>query len=217
MRIKLTGVAKRYRREWILRQIDLDFTAAGRFGIKGPNGSGKSTLLKMLSGHLTPTKGSIQFLLEDKEVPVAEVYHHLSYAAPYIELIEEFTLEEAIQFHQRFRPLLPGLSVDSLIERLGLQRARSLPVAQFSSGMKQRLKLALACCTEAQFILLDEPTTNLDEQGVAWYHSLLDEFVGSRLLIIASNVPDDYRICKEVIDVIQFKSSRFKSNMKPQA
>lgn len=216
MRIKLSDVAKRYRREWILRQINLDLEESGRLGIKGPNGSGKSTLLKMLSGHLTPTKGNIQFLLQGQEIPVAEVYHHLAYAAPYIELIEEFTLEEAIQFHQRFRPLLTDLSIDALIDRLGLQRARTLPVAQFSSGMKQRLKLALACCTQANFILLDEPTTNLDEQGVNWYHQLLEDFIGNRLLIIASNVPDDYRICDQVVDVMSFKPSRSKSNIKPR-
>ena len=208
MRIKLSDVAKRYRREWILRKINLDLQEGGRYGIKGPNGSGKSTLLKMLSGHLTPTKGSIQFLREGQEIPVAEVYHHLAYAAPYIELIEEFTLKEAIHFHQRFRPLLTDLTVDALIDRLGLQRARSLPVAQFSSGMKQRLKLALACCTQANYILLDEPTTNLDEQGVNWYHELLNDFIGTRLLVIASNVPDDYRICQEVVDVMEFKRSR---------
>lgn len=205
MRIRLTGVAKRYRREWILRNIDLDFAPAGRYGIKGPNGSGKSTLLKMLCGHLTPTKGKLVFSLADKEVPVAEVYQYLAYAAPYIELIEEFTLEEAIQFHHRFRPLLAGLTVDSLIERMGLQRSRKLPVAQFSSGMKQRLKLALACCTEARFLLLDEPTTNLDQQGADWYQGLLQEYVQDRLLIIASNVPSDYQVCDQVIDVMNYK------------
>ena len=208
MRIKLSGVAKRYRREWILRQIDLDFEEAGRYGITGPNGSGKSTLLRMLSGHLTPTKGKIEFLHQGKALDIGEVYHHLAYAAPYIELIEEFTLEEAIRFHQRFRPLLPGLTIDSLVERLGLQKARSRPIAQFSSGMKQRVKLALACCTTADYLLLDEPTTNLDEQGVAWYQELLQDFVGNRLLIIASNVADDYKICPSVIDVVTFKQSR---------
>ncbi|MEO0873054.1 MAG: ATP-binding cassette domain-containing protein, partial [Bacteroidota bacterium] len=105
MRIKLSGVGKRYRREWILRQIDLDFQEGSRYGITGPNGSGKSTLLKMLSGHLTPTKGKIEFTHQGKAVEVGQVYNHLAYAAPYIELIEEFTLEEAILFHQRFRPL----------------------------------------------------------------------------------------------------------------
>lgn len=208
MRIKLTNVAKRYRREWILRQINLDLKAGGRYGIKGPNGSGKSTLLKMLSGHLTPSKGTISFTQQDQELPTPEVYRYLAYAAPYIELIEEFTLLEAIVFHQRFRPLLPGLTPEILIDRLGMERSRNLPVAQFSSGMKQRLKLALACCTDVAYILLDEPTTNLDEQGVAWYQNLLAEFAGNRLLIIASNVPDDYRICDNIIDVMTFKPSR---------
>ena len=208
MRIKLSGVAKRYRREWILRNINVDFAAGGRYGVKGPNGSGKSTLLKMLSGHLTPTRGQIEFSLQEKPIPVAEVYRHLAYAAPYIELIEEFTLAEAITFHQRFRPLLAGLTTAALIDRLGMQRSRSLPVAQFSSGMKQRLKLALACCTEADYLLLDEPTTNLDEQGVAWYQQLLQDFAGERLLIIASNVAEDYQICQQIIDVQAFKAKR---------
>ncbi len=208
MRIELAGVGKRYRREWILRQIDLQLAAGGRYAVTGPNGSGKSTLLKMLSGHLTPSKGTIRFSHQDKLVPVAEVYEHLAFAAPYIELIEEFSLLEAIRFHERFRPLLPGLTIDSLIERLGLERARNRPVAQFSSGMKQRLKLALACCTRANFLLLDEPTTNLDAQGIAWYHSLLEEYVGDRLLIIASNVADDYRMCTGEIDILAYKSRK---------
>ncbi|MEL6972490.1 MAG: ABC transporter ATP-binding protein [Bacteroidota bacterium] len=208
MRIKLSGVGKRYRREWILRQIDLDFQEGGRYGITGPNGSGKSTLLKMLSGHLTPTRGKIEFTHQAKAVEIGQVYNHLAYAAPYIELIEEFTLEEAIRFHQRFRPLLPGLTIELLIDRLGLKRARSRPIAQFSSGMKQRVKLALACCTAADYLLLDEPTTNLDEQGISWYQQLLQDFAGDRLLIIASNVADDYQICPTVIDVVGFKQAR---------
>ncbi|MEO0873245.1 MAG: ATP-binding cassette domain-containing protein, partial [Bacteroidota bacterium] len=93
-------------------------------------------------------------------------------------------------------------------DRLGLKRARSRPIAQFSSGMKQRVKLALACCTAADYLLLDEPTTNLDEQGISWYQQLLQDFVGDRLLIIASNVADDYRICPTVIDVMTFKQAR---------
>ena len=208
MRIKLSGVGKRYRREWILRRIDLDFQEGGRYGITGPNGSGKSTLLKMLSGHLTPTKGEIEFLHQNKTVEIGQVYNHLAYAAPYIELIEEFTLDEAIRFHERFRPLLPGLTLDAMIDRLGLKRARSRPLAQFSSGMKQRVKLALACCTAADYLLLDEPTTNLDEQGIAWYQELLQDFVGDRLLIVASNVADDYRICPTVIDIMAYKQAR---------
>lgn len=208
MRIELAGVSKRYRREWILRQIDLQLASGGRYAVTGPNGSGKSTFLKMLSGHLTPSKGTITFSTNGQKIAVADVYQHLAFAAPYIELIEEFTLREAIRFHQRFRPLLPGISLESLIGHLGLQRAANRPVMQFSSGMKQRLKLALACCTSADYILLDEPTTNLDKQGVAWYHALLEEFVQDRLLIIASNVADDYRMCTGEIDILAYKKRR---------
>lgn len=205
MRIELLDAGKRYRREWILRHIDLTLEPGGRYAVSGPNGSGKSTLLKLLSGHLTPSRGQVAFSHAGQTLAVADVYARLSFAAPYIELIEEFTLHEAIRFHERFRPLLPGLDADALTEVLGLQKSRNLPVSSFSSGMKQRLKIALACCTTSDYILLDEPTTNLDTQGMDWYQRILTQYVGDRLLIIASNVADDYRICGAEIDILRYK------------
>ncbi|PSR14587.1 MAG: ABC transporter ATP-binding protein [Bacteroidetes bacterium] len=205
MKIELQGVGKRYRREWILRNLQLDLLPAGRYAITGPNGSGKSTLLRMLSGHLTPTKGKLRFSLQERELPISEVYQQLAFAAPYLELIEEFSLHEALHFHQGFRPFLADLDVSAVIALLGMEKVQQLPISQFSSGMKQRLKLALACCTEARFILLDEPTTNLDVQGVAWYHQLLNQFAQDRLLVIASNVPDDYRVCTEEVAILDYK------------
>jgi ABC-type multidrug transport system ATPase subunit len=205
MRIELRDAGKRYRREWILRHIDLTLEPGGRYAVSGPNGSGKSTLLKLLSGHLTPSRGQVAFSYAGQPLAVADVYARLSFAAPYIELIEEFTLHEAIRFHQRFRPLLPGLDADALTAVLGLQKSRNLPVSSFSSGMKQRLKIALACCTTSDYILLDEPTTNLDTQGMEWYQRILAQYVGDRLLVIASNVADDYRICGAEIDILRYK------------
>lgn len=205
MKIKFASVSKRYRREWILRNIDLELEPAGRYAVTGPNGSGKSTFLKMLSGHLSPTKGKITFTKNERQIEIMDVYKHLSFAAPYIELIEEFTLLEALHFHQGFRPFLSGLNPNNVIEILGLQKATHSPIMQFSSGMKQRLKLALACMTQANFILLDEPTTNLDTQGMAWYQELLNSYIQDRLVIIASNVPDDYRICEHFINIQDFK------------
>jgi ABC-type multidrug transport system ATPase subunit len=205
MKIELQQCGKRYRREWILRRIDYTFAAGGRYAITGPNGSGKSTLLKLLSGHLSPSKGKVSFSYEGQLLPVESVYPHLAFAAPYIELIEEFTLRESLEFHQKFRPLLAGLNTDSLIDLLGLQSATHLPVHNFSSGMKQRLKLALACCSQADYILLDEPTTNLDDKGAEWYQQLLTEFVGDRLLVVASNVASDYRFCQETFSILDYK------------
>ncbi|MEL7220774.1 MAG: ABC transporter ATP-binding protein [Bacteroidota bacterium] len=205
MKIRLEDVSKRYRREWILRHIELELQPAGRYAVTGPNGSGKSTLLKMLSGHLSPTKGKISFTQHEHPIEIMNVYTHLSFAAPYIELIEEFTLLEALRFHQRFRPFLADLSPEQIIEILDLKKATHAPIAQFSSGMKQRLKLVLACTTQADFILLDEPTTNLDAQGMAWYQDLLNTYLHDRLLIIASNVPDDYRLCQHYINILDYK------------
>jgi len=205
MKIELRQVGKRYRREWILRGIDYTFLPGGRYAITGPNGSGKSTLLRILSGHLTPSKGQVLFSHQEQHIKVEAVYAHLAFAAPYIELIEEFSLLECLEFHQKFRPLLAGLDTTELLNLLGLKRATHLPVAHFSSGMKQRLKLALACCSQADYILLDEPTTNLDDKGADWYQMLLRDFVGDRLLLIASNVAADYRCCEDTFSILDYK------------
>lgn len=206
VRIELEGVAKRYRLEWILRHIDLTLQPGRRYALTGPNGSGKSTLMKMLSGHLTPSRGHIRFFEDERPVDRDGIYQLLSYAAPYIELIEEFSLQESIDFHRRFKPLQPSLDTDALISLLGFKRARYKPVRAFSSGMKQRLKLALALCSATPLLLLDEPTTNLDTQGVQWYLDLIEQYGGNRTIVVASNVAVDYGFCEEKISVMEFKS-----------
>ncbi len=122
-----------------------------------------------------------------------------------MELIEEFSLSEAIHFHLQFKPLANGLSSAKLIEILGLQKSSSKQIRFFSSGMKQRLRLALAICSESDILLLDEPGSNLDAQGMDWYHSLIAEFGSSRLIIVASNIAADYSFCPEVLEIARFK------------
>lgn len=206
MRIELEGVAKRYRREWILRQVDLTIEAGRGYAIEGPNGSGKSTLLRMISGHLTPSKGSISYTLHDSTLAADEVYRHLSYGAPYIDLIEELTLAEALRFHRRFKAFLPGLDDTALLDLLSLPGTSSKLIRHFSSGMKQRLKLALAICSDTPLLLLDEPTTNLDQQGVDWYLRLIERFAAGRTVVVASNVEVDFGFCEVRVGVMQFKT-----------
>ena len=143
MKIELKGVGKRFRQEWVLRELSGSFEQPGRYAVTGPNGSGKSTLLRLLSGHLTPSKGQVSFFENEQKLNPEQVYAHISYAAPYIELIEEFTLAEALDFHRKFRPFLPGLGTKELIARLGFQKSATKEIRHFSSGMKQRLKLLL--------------------------------------------------------------------------
>lgn len=205
MDIILENIGKRYRFEWIFRHIDYTFKSGGRYAILGPNGSGKSTLMKVLSGHLTPSKGKIQFQQSGQKTDPDQLYRSISYAAPYIELIEEFGLREAIVFHQKFKPFIQNLQVDDLIEILGFEKSIDKEIRFFSSGMKQRLKLVLAICSEANLLLLDEPTTNLDVQGADWYRDLIDRFLGDRTVIVASNVEGDYGFCEERLSVLDWK------------
>lgn len=205
MQITLEQVSKRYRFDWIFKGIGYQFVEGSRVAVTGPNGSGKSTLMKVLSGHLSPSKGTVSFIADGKKLGADDVYRHVSYAAPYIELIEEFTLAEAIDFHQKFKPLLPGLRTADLIELLAFPKAKDKQVRHFSSGMKQRLKLALAACSASSLVLLDEPTTNLDAQGVGWYLALMERFIGERTVVVASNVPEDYGFCTAVIDILRYK------------
>jgi len=205
MEIELREVAKRYRFEWIFREINYHFQSQHRYAILGNNGTGKSTFLKILSGHLTPSKGKISFIRGNKILEIEEVYRHVAYAAPYIDLIEEFTLKEAIEFHQKFKPFQAGIHTEKLIGLLGFQKSVDKEIKFFSSGMKQRLKLALAIVSQTDILLLDEPTTNLDQQGMDWYQQLLDDYSDDRLLIIASNVEADYQRCDHFLNIMDFK------------
>lgn len=204
--IRLQNTGKRYRLEWIFRGIDYTFESPGRYAVLGPNGSGKSTLLKVLSGHLSPSKGRISFEINGKITEPDVVYRSVSYAAPYIELIEEFTLEEALKFHAGLKPMLPGMTPARLYEILALPKARSKEIRFFSSGMKQRVKLALAICSDTPVLLLDEPATNLDVQGVEWYKNLIREYAEDRLVVIASNDPHDAEFCPVHLNILDFKS-----------
>jgi ABC-type multidrug transport system ATPase subunit len=205
MTIHLQNAGKRYFLDWIFRGMNFSFNNGLRYAVLGPNGSGKSTLLKVLSGHLSLSKGVISFENQGKKIEPDEVYRHVSYAAPYIELIEEFTLEEALRFHAGLKPLLPGFSPAQLYDLLDLPRARSKEIRFFSSGMKQRVKLALAICSDTPILLLDEPATNLDVQGVEWYKSLVAEYAADRLVVIASNDPHDAEFCPLHLDILDYK------------
>jgi ABC-type multidrug transport system ATPase subunit len=205
MKIVLHQVSKRYRNEWIFKGIDYGFEAGRSFAVTGPNGSGKSTFLKMLSGHLSPSKGKVEFEEGGQKLDIDDVYRRVSYAAPYIELIEELTLQEAVLFQRKFKPFLQNLQPADLIDLLGFQKAKDKQIRHFSSGMKQRLKLALAVCSGSSVLLLDEPTTNLDKQGMEWYRALIERFAYERTIVVASNVEVDFDFCEERVNILDYK------------
>jgi ABC-type multidrug transport system ATPase subunit len=206
MHIKLTEAGKRFRFDWIFRGMTCALEPGQVCAVLGPNGSGKSTLLKVLAGHLSLSKGAVSWTHEGRQVAPEACYRQVSYAAPYIELIEEFTLGEAIDFHVRLKPLVPNMAAADLLDLLELGRARDKQIRFFSSGMKQRLKLGLAIFSDTPLLLLDEPTTNLDTTATAWFHRLLAAHTRpDRLVVVASNDPSDLSLCNRQISISDFK------------
>lgn len=154
---------------------------------------------------MTPSNGKITFSKNGHSIEIDKVYRQLAFAAPYMDLIEEFSLHESIVFHQKFKQFQKGLEAKDLIHLLGMEKSKDKPVKFFSSGMKQRLKLVLSICIDAPLLLLDEPSTNLDEEGMGWYQNLLGKFVQNRTVIIASNIQEDYSICNQNLKITAFK------------
>lgn len=204
MDITLKNVGRRFNKEWIFNNIDFNFTADNKYAVLGPNGSGKSTLLSVLLGSLTPSEGEIKYY-NPNEIRVENIYQYISFAAPYLDLVEEFTLQETINFHFQFKAYAEGLNASSVLELLGLEKSQDKALKHFSSGMKQRTKLALACCTNTPILILDEPTSNLDTQGIDWYLNLVNEYTANKMLIIGSNQEHEYSFCSQRLNISDYK------------
>lgn len=204
MTIKLSGGGKRFNREWIFRNADLEFTSGTSYAVTGPNGSGKSTLLQAIGGMLQLSEGTLHFYNQPAHV-LENAYQYLSFCAPYLDVIEEMTLLEFLQFHQHFKNLIAGMQVHDVIMQIGLQAAAQKQIRYYSSGMKQRVKLAQALFSDTPVVLLDEPCTNLDTAGIALYHNLIDSYCKDRLVLVCSNDEVEYRFCTERISILDFK------------
>jgi len=205
MKIVANNLGKRFNREWIFKKLSFTFEQGTTYAIVGPNGSGKSTLIQVLWGQVPQSTGTLYYQNDDKVIPQEECYKHVSVATPYMELIEEFTLEEMISFHFKFKKSVGELKGDEMIERMVLNHARDKQISKFSSGMKQRLKLGLALFSDVKAIFLDEPTTNLDKKSIEWYQTNLRDLSKSRITIIASNVDYEYPENAFKIDLLDLK------------
>jgi len=204
MQIQLINTGKRFNREWIFKQVNYQFFPGKKYAITGPNGSGKSTLLQVISGSVTHSQGSIQYTLDSKIFTDNNEYKHISIAAPYLELVEEMTASEFLKFHASFKPL--DLPAKEILAIIGLQQAANKQIRYYSSGMKQRLKLAQAFFSKTPVLLLDEPTTNLDTEGIALYRQLINDHTTNKLVIISSNDKHEYDFCEAIIEISNYKS-----------
>jgi len=208
MKIVADSLSKRFNYQWIFQNFTKAFTSGNSYAILGPNGSGKSTLLQVLSSHLIPSEGSLTYSTDDTNTDIEEVYKELCIAAPYMSVPEEFTLDELLRFHNRFKSWRTDIDASAVKDILSLSNTKNKQISFYSSGMKQRIKLVLAFLTQGKLLLLDEPTSNLDTQGVDWYQSLIQNYSADRLLIIASNQKHEFEFCNEQIDILDYKPPR---------
>ncbi|MFN5705792.1 MAG: ATP-binding cassette domain-containing protein [bacterium] len=205
MQIELLNIAKKFNREWIFKDVNILIPNSAKLAILGANGSGKSTLLQIIVGSLSASKGEISYRVNDQLISAENIYKHFSIASPYLELVEEMTLNEMIDFHFSFKNRLNDYSNEDLLNIVGLETSRNKEIRYFSSGMKQRAKLMLAVLSNVDCIMLDEPCSNLDKQGISWYHQLLNDYLSNRTIIICSNQEYEYSICDKSLSIMDYK------------
>lgn len=202
MQIKLQNISKKYKNQWIFKNLNYVFESGKKYAILGENGSGKSTLMKIISGQTSPNKGIITYS-DNNEISIDDIYTELSYCAPYIDVIDELTFTEFITFVSKYKNFSKSFNTKQVQEQFNFSSTKW--IKDYSSGMKQRVKLILALYLDVNLILLDEPTSNLDEDGVQWYLRTLEEETKNKIVLIASNVEREYRFCDSVLNISDYK------------
>ncbi len=208
--IQLTDLGKRYNREWIFRHVTYLFEAGKSYAITGPNGSGKSTLLQAIAGSMNLSEGKLEYQSAKSDsvnsiIDPENYYRHLSIAAPYLELVEEMTAREFLHFHNQFKPFVSSASIENILSAISLEKSADKQIRYFSSGMKQRVKLAQAIFSDAPVLFLDEPCTNLDTTGYDLYHQLIADHCRQKLVIVSSNDAEEMDFCSERLNILDYK------------
>jgi ABC-type multidrug transport system ATPase subunit len=205
MQIELKNIGKKYNKDWLFQHLNYTFDIGESYAITGFNGSGKSTLLQIIAGFIIPTEGEIvnnKMVNGHWEIGNADIqFKNISLAAPYLELIEEMTATEFLHFHLQFKTYINNISIQEILDIVQLSKAANKQIRYFSSGMKQRLKLAQAFFSNTTILLLDEPCSNLDKQGISLYHQLIQDYIKNRLVIICSNDEVEYSFCNQKISL----------------
>ncbi|BDQ03303.1 ABC transporter ATP-binding protein [Ignavibacterium sp.] len=204
--LEVNQLTKYFGRRLIFSNLNFRFVDSGIFGISGPNGSGKSTLVKMLAGIIGANKGEVKHFLDGKEVLPEKIHNHIGFVSPYLVLYEEFSAEENLLMFAKIRGVEYDKSrVDYLFEKFLLLKRKDDLVKTYSSGMKQRLKFIFALMHSPQLIILDEPTSNLDDEGKNSVYELIREEGKKNIVLVASNEKNDLDQCTETIFLENYK------------
>jgi len=203
LRFGCENIEKKFINRLIFKSVNISLENGSALAITGCNGSGKSTLVKILANLLKETSGSLFFSVNDNLLAREKYYVHIGFVAPYLNLYDELTAFENINFFLKIKSFntFSKDRVDFLLDKVNLIKRKNDFVKSFSSGMKQRLKYAFAISSEPEILILDEPRSNLDEWGVNLAYSIAEEQISRGILIIATNDKDDLSICNSRINI----------------
>lgn len=186
--------------------MNLQIAPGDRLVLLGSNGSGKSTLLQVISGYLIPDSGKVNFTSNTTEVKQEDAHELISFASPYLQLTEEFTLKELVEHTALFKPFINRSNANEIIDIMELKSAANKAIKHYSSGMKQRAKLGLAILADAPLLFLDEPLSNLDANGAKWYQKMIAEFGAKKTIVVCSNaIKEEYSFCEKELNMADHK------------
>lgn len=186
--LELENISKWFGERQVFENINLKLESPASLAIIGPNGCGKTTLLKIICGLIRPSRGMVRIKTDGQEIRKEGQRAIFSIVASDIELYEELTAWENLGFIGRLSDSKHSeIELNQKLERVGLKGRENEPVGSFSSGMKQRLKYAVALSSFPKILVLDEPSSNLDEEGVFFMEKIIEEQKKSGMVILATN------------------------------
>jgi heme exporter protein A len=212
MKITINKLAKIYNSKKVFSSISWQPEPGKCNLVTGPNGSGKSTLLRLICGLEKPSAGSIKITFNNDELSVSEIRKVTGLVTPDLALYRHLTARENMLFFAKLGGSFPTeKELCEILVKVGLAGSIDYPLAVFSTGMKQRLKLAYAIFHEPALLLLDEPNTNLDDEGKIVVNSIISEYKSKSMVIIATNDQEEVRQYGENILFLD-KCSKCNSN-----
>ncbi|RCK77296.1 MAG: ABC transporter involved in cytochrome c biogenesis, ATPase component CcmA [Ignavibacteriae bacterium] len=202
LRVEAINIKKNFGNRKIFSNINFTLDSKNVLGITGKNGSGKSTLVKIIAGIISATNGEVKYFIDQKHIEQPEIYKYYGFVSPYLQLYEEFSAFENLELISKIRNIMIDENrILSLLERFGLLDRKDDYVREYSSGMKQRLKYAAALYHKPDLLILDEPRSNLDSDGIRIVYDIIQEHKEKGSIIIATNDLEDIQLCNNIIDL----------------